>query len=155
MVCFNAASSPWSICSKHAGAYSAKRHALIQCVFAIKMHAMTMVSAQWMSVTVCKASLIAMLDSENKIVYPVSKGGLCTRKPACMLLAMDISVCIAATTPSPVKKSHMDAAINGIMLHTSMHRRCAMHCASFIIRASAVYVEVRKVCTLMIDIRWA
>ncbi len=116
---------------------------------------MTMVSAHWKSVTACSASLIAMPDSENKMVYADNTGVLCTWKPSCMLLLLDTSVCIAATTPSPVRKSHMNEAISGVMLHISMHRRCAMHCASIITWASAMRNEVRKVCTLMIDIRWA
>ena len=119
------------------------------------MYEMTMVTAHWKSVTACNASLIAMPDSERKMVYADNTGVLCTWKPACMLLLLDISVCIAATTPSPVRKSHMDEAISDVMLHTSMHRRCAMHCASSITWASAMCIEVRKVCTLMIAIRWA
>ena len=39
------------------------------------------------------------------------------------------------------------------MLHASMHRLFAMHCALLVIRAAAVHTEVRKVCTLMTDVR--
>lgn len=77
-------------------------------------------------VTACQAILIAMPNSEReKRLYAIKVDCAHDSQHACSW--PDKFVCIAVTTPDPVRVSQMDAATNGIRLHTSMHKRIAMH----------------------------